>query len=34
MYEIYCKLRDERGMRDADVAYELVAGGHPGSVNI
>lgn len=22
MYEIYCKLRDERGMRDADVARE------------
>ena len=22
MYEIYCKLRDERGMKDADVARE------------
>ena len=22
MYEIYCKLRDERGLKDADVARE------------
>lgn len=22
MYEIYCKLRDDRGMKDADVARE------------
>ena len=33
MYEIYCKLRDEKGCKDADVASLLFLIGRMGEVN-